>query len=307
MACGSCEKVIERTANRHGAKVMGISPATGLLVVECDDVNLSGLMKELSERGFPESQGVNGEGGMGAGREDERGNPARVIEYMAQVLAAAPGVEVEAGILRHSLATMVVFMAGAALFFAAGFGPALKVPEHMPIILLGFACSIMTVASYRHMSAYRKSMTCANGMMVGMTSGMVCGFLVGALIGATNGMFIGSVAGVAAGMAVGLMLGRYSGVMGAMEGLMSGLMSGTMGAMLSVMMVNDNLMMFIYALFGVSLIIIGGLSYMMHREAGPAPEKAGGTFAAFAFWSLALGITLAAMMLFGPKGPITYP
>jgi hypothetical protein len=236
-----------------------------------------------------------------------RGNPEGIIRYAMDVIAGAPGAEPEAGIVRDSVAAIA--LAGLLAFGmqAAGFGSIVKNPEHVPLILLGFVGSGVAIGSFRHMSAYRRRMSCTNGMMVGMTLGMVCGFLIGALIGATNGMFIGSVAGTAAGMAAGVLAGRFSGIMGAMEGMMAGLMSGTMGAMLSVMMIYDNLMAFIYGLFGVSLIILGALSYMMHREAGPAPDKAGGTFAASAFWSVSLGLALAFLMLFGPKGPITYP
>jgi hypothetical protein len=88
--------------------------------------------------------------------------------------------------------------------------------------------------------------------------------------------------------------------MGAMEGMMAGLMSGTMGAMTTVMMINDHVLAFMYMLSGICLVMVGGLSYMMFREAGPAP-RAGFSFARFATLSIALGAMMLAVMVYGPK------
>ncbi|MCI0504462.1 hypothetical protein L0Y65_07210 [Candidatus Micrarchaeota archaeon] len=306
ITCGSCEKAIRRIAMRYRADVREIDAKSGLLRVECGDDALPGLMKGLADNGYQEKSA----GTAGAEAPDTagaRGNPERALKYASSVLSGARGVELEAGIFRQFLAAAGLLAIAFPAFFASGYGGIAIATEAAPLILLSFACSMMILASYRHMSAYRRQIACMNGMMAGMTLGMVCGFLVGALIGATNGMFIGSVAGTAAGMIAGVAAGRFSGIMGAMEGMMAGLMSGTMGAMLSVMMIYDNLLAFIGLLFGVSLIILGALSYMMHREAGQAPARGSGTFLTYAFWSLAFGLLLAFLMLFGPKGPITYP
>jgi len=233
-----------------------------------------------------------------------RGDPKRVADYIKAVIIGDPLAKVESVLFRYSLGTIMAFIVLLTLVYAAGFslpGP----PAYLPFILIGFASSVIVCASYMHVESYKQKMCCVNGMMVGMTSGMACGFLAGALIGATNGMFIGSAAGSLAGIVVGSMAGRFSGVMGAMEGIMAGLMSGTMGAMLSVMMINDNLMAFIVLLFGVCFIILASLSYMMHREAGPTPRNDGLGFLGFFALCAVFGILAALLMLFGPKGPIT--
>lgn len=100
---------------------------------------------------------------------------------------------------------------------------------------------------------------------------------------------------MAAGMGLGTAVGRWSGIM-----------SGTMGAMVSVMMVNDNLVPFLYVLAGACIASLGGLSYLLRKEAGKAPEPLGG-FAGFLLPAALLSIAMVAVMLYGPKGPATYP
>jgi hypothetical protein len=51
-----------------------------------------------------------------------------------------------------------------------------------------------------------------------------------------------------------------------MEGLMAGLMAGIMGAMTAVMLLNDRLTWFTPFLLLVSLVILSGLSYLVHKE-----------------------------------------
>jgi hypothetical protein len=166
---------------------------------------------------------------------------------------------------------------------------------------------VMAAFSYYHMGSFRRYMSCMHGMMVGMTAGMMIGFMVGAIVGATNGMFIGSVAGVAVGIFFGFTLGRFCGVMGAMEGIMAGLMSGTMGAMTSVMMLNDHMMVFLYILLGICGLTVGALSYMMYREAGPAPDVAYSKgFGRFLMLSIYISAAMLIIMMFGPRGAITF-
>lgn len=238
--------------------------------------------------------------------QEARGDPKRVIAYLRDVLAGEERVRLESDILKFSLGSLLALALLGIGLFALGLGSEMRSSSYPILLLLGAGTSVMTVASYNHMASYRKGMSCQNGMMVGMTAGMMSGFLSGALLGATNGMFIGSVAGCAIGIAVGIMLGRFSGIMGAMEGIMAGLMSGTMGAMLSVMMINDNLMAFLLLLFGIAIIIFGGLSYMMFREAGEVSGECQRPDLLVFFMSCAaFSMLLSIMMIYGPKGPIT--
>ena len=178
---------------------------------------------------------------------------------------------------------------------------------HLHILAYALLSSVPVAFSFFHMKCYRKRMSCQNGMMVGMVTGMIAGFLVGALIGASNGMFMGSLFGMLAGIAVGLELGRCCGIMGSLEGIMAGIMSGVMGAMTSVMLYNDNMVPFLYVLFGACIVVLGGLSYMMSKEGGKAKlsELKAGRLEFVAFAALFF-LLLVAIALFGPKSAITF-
>jgi hypothetical protein len=120
-------------------------------------------------------------------------------------------------------------------------------------------------------------------------------------------MFVGSVAGVVFGVILGFTLGKMCGIMGAMEGLMAGLMSGIMGAMTSVMMLNDNLVAFLYFSFGICLVVMGGLSYMMYREIGFSEKNELKTnFIEFAIVCILISSVIVGLMFYGPKRPLVY-
>ncbi|MEK6970460.1 MAG: hypothetical protein AABW68_02065, partial [archaeon] len=132
-------------------------------------------------------------------------------------------------------------------------------------------------------------------------------FMSGAILGATNGMFIGSVTGMAVGMSASAYAVRKSGIMGILEGLMAGLMAGTMGAMLSVMMLTDNLVAFLYILFGVCTLILGGMSYFLFKEVGPIQdEEKRIDFIPLAMGSILLLLLFIALILWGPKSAFVW-
>ena len=161
------------------------------------------------------------------------------------------------------------------------------------------------VASLAHYRAHKSEFTCMEGMMVGMTIGMMAGFLFGAIIGATNGMFVGAVFGMAVGILTGAYAGKCCGIVGVMEGMMAGLMGGLMGAMTIVMMLSDNLQIFMPILIASCLAILAGLTYMIYNSAGKRGERTLMPFSQFFILSLALSVITVAIMLFGPRGPIT--
>ncbi|MEW6721759.1 MAG: hypothetical protein AB1324_00700 [Candidatus Micrarchaeota archaeon] len=298
MTCGSCERLIQRVAEQNGGTVREVDANSGVVTLACDETALGKIKSELASKGFPERRA--GEG--------QRGDPARVGKYVASIIAGEAHVETEGRLLNYALgsAASLVLLFGAV--YAAFQAIIPSAFAYLPLIALAIASSVLSVFSYSHMKAYSRSISCSNGMMVGMTMGMISGFLVGALVGAANGMFIGSLAGMAAGIALGGNLGRCCGIMGALEGVMAGLMAGIMGAMTSVMMLGDNLVLFLYILFGVCAFVLGGLSYMMFREAGAAPADAQkARFAEFAGASAAFAIALSLVMVYGPKGPFVYP
>jgi hypothetical protein len=297
MTCGACDKLIERVVAQNGAEVKEIDADKSLVEILAPPGKIDTIKEQLALRGFRE-KGAD---------EGERGDPRRVLEYFRSIIAGEAHVEVESRLFNYALgATAVLAIAGALSFgIVLGiFGDALSAGS---LLFFTIITAVMSVYAFSHMDTYRKGLTCANGMMVGMTSGMVSGYMVGAVIGATNGMFVGSVTGTAVGISIGLALGRHSGVMGAMEGMMAGLMSGTMGAMTSVMMINDNLLAFLYILSGICLATVGLLSYMMFREAGPAPRHGfRGGFMRFLLDSGALSALMMAIIIYGPKGAIVF-
>jgi len=182
-------------------------------------------------------------------------------------------------------------------------GFAKRIGPHLPYLIAAVAA---IAGATWHLKVVRRDLGEMVAMMVGMTFGMIAGFLGGYLVGATNGMFTGSVFGVLVGCALGWYVGDCCAMMSRMEGLMAGLMSGVMGAMTAVMLLNDRLTWFTPFLLLVSLIILSGLSYLVHKE---YREKQGVevafnsrlgflpfTVACFLVTALTVGV-----MVFGPK------
>ena len=153
-----------------------------------------------------------------------------------------------------------------------------------------------------HIKSYRHTFNCSMGMMVGMTIGMMTGFLLGAIIGATNGMFMGSVYGMFTGMIIGALCARNCGIMSIMEGLMAGLMGGLMGAMTTVMMLNDNLVLFMPILIGSIVVIMIGMSIMIYKESERVVTKFD-KYDMFSYVSLlfVLAMLTTFIMVYGPK------
>ncbi len=305
MSCGACERIIERLAEKNGAKVKEIDGNTGRVVVEIpgaakgeEGTDINEFKAQLAEKGFFEK-------GSGAG---QRGDFSRVAKYLSAVISGEENVAIESRLLNYGLGTGAGLIILSAVVYALFLRGTANGFAYLPIMLLAAVASVSTVFSFFHCACYRKFMGCTNGMMVGMTMGMVPGLMAGAILGATNGMFVGSVTGMLFGMGLGYKLGKCCGVMGAMEGLMAGLMAGTMGAMLSVMMLRDNLMAFLFLLFASGAVILFGLSYMLYREQGAAPAQGwSANFPKFFFYALLLFILFMSMAFLGPKSTLVYP
>lgn len=298
MTCDSCGKLIKRVAEQNGAVVTTIDFEKHSVIMACEPEKIDKIKHELAEKGYPEK---GKEGGT-------RGNPERIKKYISAIVSGEPHVEVESKLTNYAIGSA----AGLILLTGLGYTLAAKsIPNasaYIPLLFLAVIGSVMTVFSHYHMNCYRKAISCTNGMMVGMTMGMITGFMVGALIGATNGIFIGSTAGMIVGMALGANVGRCCGVMGAMEGIMAGLMAGIMGAMTSIMMLRENMVLFLYIVFGVCIFVLGGLSYLMYRESGAAPKvEFRANFGDFLAASLIFTLLLSAIMLYGPRGLLIYP
>ena len=298
MSCGSCERLIERVVTANDAQVKEIDAKSGIAIVTAEEDKIGRIKQQLAEKGFNERNSI----------QTIRGDSRHVKKYISNVIAGAPEVGIESKLVNYAILSLggLFLLGGAGLMYGANNG--LNTTPFLPLLFLTVAGAVAIVFSYHHMSCYKKGISCTNGMMIGMTIGMISGFMVGALLGATNGMFIGSVAGLVTGISLGGNLGRCCGVMGAMEGIMGGLMAGVMGAMTSVMMINDYLLVFLYILSGICIFVLGGLSYMMYRESGAAPNEG----MMVGFWrffvaSAILSGLIALIMIFGPKAGVTYP
>ncbi len=165
---------------------------------------------------------------------------------------------------------------------------------------------VSIAAAIWHLKAYKGAITSMTGMMLGMTLGMQTGFMIGAVIGATNGMFIGSTVGMMAGVVLGVIGGKDTGIMGALQGMMSGVMGGTMGAMLTVMLLSDNVLLFMPLFMLINVIIMWGMSYMVYEEVVEdkkvhiAPADFGMFFSYVFISTILLGI----IMIYGPKSAL---
>ena len=127
--------------------------------------------------------------------------------------------------------------------------------------------------------------------------------MLGAVFGATNGFFVGSMVGMLIGVAIGAWAGCGCGVMGWMQGMMAGLMGGTMGPMISIMMFNDHLMLFMPFYIAINVLILWGFSYMVYEEIveGKRVERKPYDLLTLASLTLIIGAALSILMVYGPK------
>ncbi|MBI5393322.1 hypothetical protein HZA96_05625 [Candidatus Woesearchaeota archaeon] len=167
--------------------------------------------------------------------------------------------------------------------------------------------TVFLAAAVWHINAYKANVTHMVGMMIGMTFGMQTGLLIGPIIGATNGMFMGSIVGMLLGIFVGWMNGKCCGVMGVMEGTMAGIMGGTMGAMTSVMMLSDNLLLFMPIFIIANIIVLLGLSYMLYEEvveSNQNVQRVPADFATFFSYCFVVLFLLGLIIIYGYKSAL---
>lgn len=229
---------------------------------------------------------------------------AELKSFISKLTSGDEDLSLERKVFKMSVVSFVALLfAGVALYIIVGNG--LQIATKIPFMAYAILSSVAIVASIAHFRAHQREFSCMHGMMIGMTIGMVAGFLFGAIIGATNGMFMGSAFGMAAGMLTGAYCGKCCGIMGVMEGLMAGLMGGTMGAMLTVMMINDNLLPFMLLLVASCLAILATLTYMLYEVRQDKKNWQLVSLGKFFLSSLVLAVLTIAVILLGPRGPIT--
>lgn len=303
MHCDSCAKIIDRTVSKHtGARVREFDLVNNRMIIEYStEQQLEKIRVELIGKGYQTLlPGEQPEDGF------EAGSLHRGIDFLRNVAFNAPGFEAERTLFTYSIDAVFIALAVQVALYMFVFRsiPGFLYAYWSVTILTAIASGALLFAYY-HVNTFRKITSCMTGMMSGMTFAMAAGFLIGAYAGATNGMFVGSIVGMIVGIGFGYFTGRYCGVMGVMEGLMGGLMAGTMGAMLSVMMIFDNLVPFLFILTAIEAVILLAFSYMLYKEYGnmkPTDVKVSST--EFTIQVLALDLALTMIFVYGPKAGV---
>ena len=300
MHCDSCGKIIERTVLKYeGACIREFDTVNNRILLACSSAGQLGEIRgALRAKGYQTLlPGEEAQEGF------EAGSIHRGLDFIRSVMSGRDGFETENRLVKYSVSALVIVLAAQALLYAAVFS---RIPgfltAYWSVTLLTAVSVVALLFAYCHAYAFRKNISCMCGMMTGMTFGMAGGFLIGAFAGATNGMFVGSLVGMAIGIGFGYFTGRYCGVMGVMEGIMGGLMAGTMGAMLSVMMVFDHLIPFLFILTGIEAVILVAFSYMLYKEHGNMTAdmvKLDGI--SFIILALAIDLALTVIFIYGPK------
>jgi hypothetical protein len=299
MHCDSCGKIIERTVQKYpGAWIDKFDTINNRIVLICGPGQLATIRKDLLSKGYqtllPGEEELDG---------FEAGSLRRGIDFLTSVYKGTEGFETENRLVKYSADALFVLIAAQAVLYMLVFS---RIPGYLSaywsVTILTVFSVVALLFAYYHAYAFRKTTSCMCGMMTGMTFGMAGGFLIGAFAGATNGMFVGSMVGMTVGIGFGYYTGRSCGVMGVMEGAMGGLMAGTMGAMLSVMMVFDHLVPFLFVLTAIEGAILLAFSYMLYKEYGNmTPEMVKVSGQNFVLMALAFDIALTLIFVYGPK------
>lgn len=316
MECASCERLIEKAVASAGGAVRSIDASRGVAVLDYQEGKFDDVRRAIASAGYSIVGGPAAAETIAKAESAHHLNndacPTKPLSFEKEVelfvrklFSGEKELWAERKLLKMSLISFLLLtFIGFFLYLFIWHGKAGVAPK-IPFLFYSALSAVSVIAAAAHYHSHRAEFTCMEGMMIGMTIGMVAGFLFGAVVGATNGMFVGSVFGMAVGMVAGAYTGKCCGIMGVMEGMMAGLMGGTMGAMLTVMMLADNLLLFMPLFIGSCIAILAGLTYMMYNSAGKRAEKVLMPFPQFFSLALTLCLFSAAVIIFGPKGPLT--
>lgn len=283
MNCESCERLITKSVSAAGGKVNKISAREGYAVIEYPEGDLPKMEKAIEEAGYS----------IGGGPYSQVPLEKQLSDFASDFLAGKPSTKPLRDCFVFSVATFLVL--AASVFFLFG------THKYFPYFMYTVISAVAVAGAVELTNAYKKHLSCMEGMMVGMTVGMSSGFLLGAVIGATNGMFVGSVFGMGVGMVLGLASGRHCGIMGAMEGVMAGIMSGTMGAMLTVMMVYDHLEEFMPIFVFANILVLAGFKYMLYHYPGRRGHASEVSPYELSGLALALVVLTMAVAIYAPR------
>ncbi|MBI2675760.1 MAG: heavy metal translocating P-type ATPase [Candidatus Aenigmarchaeota archaeon] len=306
MHCDSCVKTLRKAIGSvAGVKDVNIDLNTGKAMVEYDPENttMKAITSAVETNGYKAVFGGNPNGG-------EPSVQMSGLDIFSHLFFDKTRFHAERGMLRIAVLTFVALSALEIVAYYAFFvnNPAFAARNYGTYIFYLILAVTLTGSALWHLDAYRKKVTCQTGMMMGMTLGMLSGFLLGAIVGATNGMFAGSAFGMIVGMLFGVYGGRCCGIMGIMEGLMAGFMGGIMGAMTTIMLINDNMLLFFPLIFSSSAIILTGLTYMIYKDynhgmigkANPNDLQSH-SFSIFITFAFSLTMATTWIIVYGPR------
>lgn len=212
-------------------------------------------------------------------------------------------------LIRNAAVTLFLIILGQFLL-ARWAGPShSSLEEHYGLWIFYLDVSVVALVSTL---SYLRSYIYANaghavGMLIGMTIGMQVGTMVGGVLGATNGFFVGSMVGMVLGAFYGVLTAWCCGSMAVLHGLMGGVMGGPMGAMVVVMMLPDNVLIFMPFFTGINVLILMCFTYIFYRECvvdGRCPTRKPLGLPALLLTTVVTTTGLAALVLFGPRGPM---
>ena len=212
-------------------------------------------------------------------------------------------------LIRNAAVTLFLIILGQFLL-ARWSGPKhANLEEHYGLWIFYLDVSVVALVSTL---SYLRSYIYANaghavGMLIGMTVGMQVGTMVGGVLGATNGFFVGSMVGMGLGAFYGVLTAWCCGSMAVIHGLMGGVMGGPMGAMVVVMMMPDNVLIFMPFFTGINVLILMCFTYIFYRECvvqGRCPTRKPLGLPTLLLTTVVTTTSLAALVLFGPRGPM---
>lgn len=288
--CDSCHRLLQKALEKYpNSKLEHVDFQSNSITVDCEEKDLPAIKQSIVEKGFS----IPG----------ETVAKSQFKTFVDGLTSDSPEFKTEKSLLSGCLITLVVLLLLTTIFHFV-FLKNTNESKLLPLVFLSVFGVVVNYGALKHVRLY-SSLSCSTGMMTGMTVGMMSGFMLGAILGASNGMFIGSLVGMIVGIITGIIAGYCCGVMGIMEGMMAGLMAGLMGAMTGFMLISDNLILFVFVLFAVCTVILGGLSYMLFKESGNSPEKPISFFNLFIICLIvSLGVIL--LVLYGPKSPLAW-
>jgi cation transport ATPase len=292
--CDSCIKLIEKKF-KHLQGIESTKFGSDFVIVQFDTslINLNNIKSAIKNLGYRCSENPF----------DRKNLKERVKHFKEN----KKKYSVEINAFKYAIYLFLI-LAGIELVAYLGFLKSIPLPNNFWIWVIYLNISVATLgAAIWHFLTYNEKITCMLGMMVAMTLGMQSGMMIGIIIGATNGFFIGSMVGMLLGVALGGFAGKCCGIMGVIEGMMAGLMGGTMGPMIAIMMISDNLMIFMPFYMAINVAILLGFSYMLFEEIVEGKEEVKRRkidFSTLASFSLIVTFILIVIILYGPKSAL---